>query len=371
MLSIDTIAHVTVTASRSASAPSVFDTGLLLIRDSNYAAAKRLLTFTSAESAASGLIEAGFAATTEAYKAAQKYFSASPAPAKLLVSCYPTSESPAEALAAVLNQTADFYGVCLGQAETDQVILALAAYVEAASAHMALFVPAVGTASSQTAAMALMGALMTAGYSRTMAIFCSAVSDAAAVMGTAMGLQLAHPSTAFSLCYKQIAGMATIDLPENKVEAIEAINGNVYIIRGYTHRLLEKGSMASGSRYDEILYLDMIADRLQNAAVSLLAENPDRMPQTDDASAQFINRFSSILMGFREMGVLAPAAWRGQDAGPIAQGEVLENGFALWADSYDSQSDEDRAAHKAMPIQVALTLAGSLESVVIAVNVQV
>ena len=42
----------------------------------------------------------------------------------------------------------------------------------------------------------------------------------------------------------------------------------------------------------------------------------------------------------------------------------------LWADSYDTQSEADRAAHKAMPVQVALTLAGSLESVVINVNVQ-
>ena len=51
--------------------------------------------------------------------------------------------------------------------------------------------------------------------------------------------------------------------------------------------------------------------------------------------------------------------------------EILENGFALWADSYDDQSDADRAAHKAMPVQVALTLAGSIESIVITVNVQV
>ena len=45
-------------------------------------------------------------------------------------------------------------------------------------------------------------------------------------------------------------------------------------------------------------------------------------------------------------------------------------GFALWADSYDDQSEADRAAHRAVPIQAALTLAGSLESVVITVNVR-
>ena len=102
-----------------------------------------------------------------------------------------------------------------------------------------------------------------------------------------------------------------------------------------------------------------------------MAENPDKMPQTDDSTAQFINRFSSILMGYADRGILASSLWRGADVGPVRNGEIVENGFALWADSYDDQPDADRAAHKAVPIQAALTLAGSLESVVITVNVRV
>jgi hypothetical protein len=52
-------------------------------------------------------------------------------------------------------------------------------------------------------------------------------------------------------------------------------------------------------------------------------------------------------------------------------GRTEEPSATLWTDSYDLQSDADRAAHKAMPVQVALTLAGSVESIVITVNVQV
>ena len=69
--------------------------------------------------------------------------------------------------------------------------------------------------------------------------------------------------------------------------------------------------------------------------------------------------------------MLASSAWRGADIGPVRGGEIIENGFMLWADSYDDQTDADRAAHKAMPVQVALTPAGSIESIVITVNVQV
>ena len=116
---------------------------------------------------------------------------------------------------------------------------------------------------------------------------------------------------------------------------------------------------------------DKIAEDLQNAAVTLLAENPDKLPQTDDSTSQFINRFSSILMTYTDRGVLASTLWRGSDIAPVRSGEILENSFTLWADSYDDQSDADRAAHKVVPVQVALTLAGSIESIVITVNVQV
>ena len=145
----------------------------------------------------------------------------------------------------------------------------------------------------------------------------------------------------------------------------------MYITRGYNHLLLESGTVSGGMRYDEVLYIDEIADALQNAAVNLIAENPDKLPQTDDATAQFINRFSSILMNYTDRGILASAAWRGSDIGPMKSGEIVENGFMLWADSYDNQSDTDRAAHRAVPVQAALCLAGSIESIVITVNVQV
>lgn len=371
MLSIDTIARIVVNAARTTAAPSVFDTGLLLIKDSSYTAAKRLKAYTSGTDAAAGLIADGFAAATEAYKAAVKYFAASPAPGKLLVSCYPSSETPVQALAAVLDETAGFYGIALGAAETDERILALEAAVSAAEKPCMLFLPLTGTPSQAAASGSLLDTLHDRSSRRVIATYASELSDAAAVMGTAMGLQLAGGNSAFALCYKTVPGMTPSDLTQGQIDAIQALGGNVYVTRGYTFRLLEKGSTPSGYRYDEILYMDMIAADLQAAAVSLLAQNTGKLPQTDDSTALFINRFSGILAGYTARGVLASAPWRGTALGGIQPGDVLENGFALWADSYDNQPDADRQAHKAMPISVALTLAGSLESVVISVNVQI
>ncbi|MBR0514384.1 MAG: hypothetical protein IJK06_09085 [Clostridia bacterium] len=54
MLSISTIARVIVNASRAVSVPTSFDTGLLLIKDSNFTAPKRLKTYDSAAAAIAG-----------------------------------------------------------------------------------------------------------------------------------------------------------------------------------------------------------------------------------------------------------------------------------------------------------------------------
>ena len=371
MLSVNPIARVVVNAVRSAASPKAFDTGLLLIKDTSFAAARRMVTCDSSAAALAQLTTWGFTDTSEPYKAALKYFAASPAPARLLLSCYPSSETLVQALTAVLDITASFYGVALGQTETDARILALDEYISALDKPLMLFVPIVGTASAAVASGSLLQALYARHTQRAVPFFCAAVSDAAALMGTAMGLELSHPASAFALCYKTVSGIQPSSLTETEADAIKALNGNVYLTRGYTHLLLEKGTVSSGARYDEILYLDRIADDLQNAAVTLLAENPDRLPQTDDSTAQFINRFTSILSGYTDRGVLASGIWRGADTGPLHAGDTVENGFALWADSYDDQPDADRAAHKAVPVNVGLILAGSIESIVITVNVMV
>lgn len=369
MLSVNSIARVIVNAVRSLGSISSFNTGLLLIRDTSFVAAHRLAVCDSSAAAVAQLTTWGFASSSDPYKAAVKYFAASPAPSRLLLSCYPAAESLAEALGAVLDITASFYGVALGQTETDARMLALDEFISGLDKPLMFFAPVVGSVSSVITSGSFLQTLNGRATKRTMPFFCSAVSDAAALMGTAMGLELANSSKAFALCYKTINGIQPSALTESEATSIKALGGNVYLTRGYTHTVLELGTVASGARYDEVMYIDKIALDLQNAAVAMLAENQNKMPQTDESTSGFITVFSNILMKYTDMNVLATGIWRGAQIGPLNYGDTIENGFVLWADSFDNQSDEDREAHKAMPISIGLNLAGSIESIVITVNV--
>ncbi len=358
MLTNDAIVRVAVNTSAPAPSPTAFDTGLILCQPATFTEAKRLKTYVSA----AALLADGYQTTDEPYKAALKYFSASPAPSALLLSCYPSTETPAQALAAVLELTVAFYGVYICDA-TRSTLAALAAAISASDHPMTLFY-AVGEDDAD-----LFAALKATGTCRALGLYSELPEDGAAVMGLAMGLAAAMTAGAFALCYKTLRGVSPADLTEAEVSAIKAENGNVYVTRGFTRTVLENGATASGLRYDEVLYPDMICSDLQEAAVSILADAPGKLPQTDAASAVFINAFVNILSGYAARGVLATAPWRGGALGPLQPGDVLENGFALWAESYDTQSDADRAAHKAMPVHAALALSGSAETLVITVNI--
>ena len=151
MLSINTIARVAVNVVRSATQPTSFDTGALLVKDSSYAAVKRLRSYANSTEAAAGLIADGFPVSSEPYKAAQKYFAASPSPGRLLVSCYPNSESPVQALDALLEKTEDFYGVALADSRTDAEVLALAEHLAGLDKPAMLFHALTGTSSAAVA----------------------------------------------------------------------------------------------------------------------------------------------------------------------------------------------------------------------------
>lgn len=370
MLTTDAIARVRVSVYTARTVPDALNTALMICRPEAFDETKRYRTYTSA----AALAEDGWDPGGPAYAAAEKYFAAVPAPARLAVSCCGPSESLPQALDAARAVCADFYGVYVCGADAadaaDASALAdLAAHIDASDLPHALFYPFTGTVQDALAPDGIFAALYAAGRGRAFGLYCRAKEDAAAMAGLAMGLSARAGEQAFALCYKTLYGCTASDLTEADAEALKALNANIYVDRGTGRGLLENGAAADGRRFDETLYTDRIAYELRCAAAALLTEQAGRLPQTDVTSALLISRLSRVLNAYTALGVLAPAAWRGDPAGPLEPGDTVANGYALWADPYDTQPDADRAAHKAMPVHAALTLAGSAESVVLNVNV--
>ena len=366
MLSFDSIVQVRVNSAVLPSLGNSFSTGLILCpgeSPSGSGDVPRL--FARLED----MISAGFVESDPAYLAAAAYFAADPGPDRVYVAFYAQGASPADALRQILNsETHDFYGVFCCET-TPARLAALAADFSTFASRQMLFLASTAPVTEGIAAGGLFHETYEKGFSRVLVVQGADIYAGAAVMGLAMGLSRLYGLDAFALCYRPVGGMEPLALSESDVAAIKALNGNVYVRRGNNLSLFENGSTASGARFDEVLTLDRIAADLQSAALSLLTSGQGKLPQTDETSAVFINRFSSVLAGYTASGALATGKWRGNPVGALQPGDIIEGGYRLWADSYDLQSDADRAAHKAMPIHVALCLSGSVETLLIDVDV--
>ena len=365
MLSLSSIVRVRVNPASAAASPDAFSTGLILAPAAGAVAAADRLRLCASPA---DLLSGGFAPSDPAYLAARAYFSADPAPDRAYVGLYGPDEAPLAALHEILASTEDFYAFCLCDPAEARMI-PLIEGLDSLGGRILLFCGATGSVSDALREEGLLTKAHATGSDRILTVYGADAYAAAALLGTAMGLSRANPEGAFSLCYRRVPGMLPVELTDSEVLRLKAVGCNVYITRGRSRKLLEPGSMVSGRRFDEVLILDRIAADLQEAAVSLLTEGPGRLPQTDASSAVFINRFTAVLAGYAAAGALAPGVWRGGSVGSLSPGDVVENGFLLWADSYDAQSDADRAARKAMPIHIALCPAGSVETLEIQLDV--
>lgn len=365
MLSLSPIVEVRVSASPAPASPSAFSAGLILAPSAGEIPEEdRLRVFASA----ADMLAAGFTPASPAYLAALAYFAASPAPDRVLVGLYPAADDPAAGLRAVLDATRDFYGVFVC-ADSSDALIPLAEAVPSLPGRFVLFCGAAGSVSDALSESGLLKKAFATGSDRILTVYGCDLYAPAALMGTAMGLSRAWADSAFALCYHRVPGMLPTDLTESRIADLKAVNANVYITRGASRLLLENGTVVSGKRFDEVHALDRIAADLQEAALEMITSESGRLPQTDETSAAFINRFSAVLSAYTARGILAAAPWRGRASGSLQPGDVISNGYLLWADSYDQQSDADRAAHKAMPIHAALCLSGSVETLVIDVDV--
>ena len=421
MLTMDPVVKVNVSVELTTTVQSVFDVGAIVGPSSVIDATTRFKSYASLAE----MVDDGYTATAPEYVAAQKYFGVSPAPASVVIVHYdtdpdaepydasadyavgdycthdtkiwqcntpitggeawnaehwdevtPTTDTPAIALADAVEKGAEFYGVYYApKASADNATIktntiGIDGWLNSRDSGVQ-FYGVTGTASEITAVDGLMASFKSGASKRAVGMACTSdISDAAGLMGVAMGMARTHTSSAFALCYKSIATATANIFTEANVVTIKGSNGNVYVSRTKNRASIENGTTASGLRYDEVLYLDMIAADLQVACFNLIANSDVKLPQNESTTTLFKNVVARVLEGYYGRGVLATAAWRGLPIVTVQTGDTIEHGYYMWADLYDNQTAEDRVAHKAMPMTILLCLSGSVESIVLNLQVQ-
>lgn len=371
LLTLDSIVKVDVAIASAATVSSQrFDVGLLVSSETAGAdgpsANVRAKTYTALSEVLSD-----YANTTQTYKLAEKYFSASPTPRALVIGYAASGETPEATISAIRDVTTDWYGIIWVGNGTDAVanntLYAIEAYLEEIDSGM-LFFNVSGTVSTIVAAEPLSRLTSDRAY-RAVPVFTATKEEVGAVMGTAMGCANAYSEQTWQMCYRSINGMTpNTSLTEAEITALRGVNCNVYVTRATDMNLFERGATASGLRIDEVISMDRIAEEIRDSIVALMVNN--KLPQNDNTSTRFMAAINAVLERYASIGVIDSGIWRGDAIGELNAGDVLERGYVVYADSFDNQAYEDRVARKGMPITVGLCLSGSVESVEINVTVQ-
>jgi hypothetical protein len=194
---------------------------------------------------------------------------------------------------------------------------------------------------------------------------------AAAVMGVEMGLNTGLAGSFFTTAHKQLVGIAPepSTLTQTQYSNILAAGFNVYA-NFSPYELYEPGFMSNGAPSFLWLNLAGLVQTLQLNELGVLESNP-AVPQTNSGEHLLIQAANAAGQTYQNIGFLADGIWRGQTINipgvALTYGQAIPGGFLTQAQPYSAQSQNDKAACKAMPLYVAVTSAGAVQSLLIGV----
>lgn len=263
-----------------------------------------------------------------------------------------------------------FYGFqLLGAVQADYI--ACAGYVEASGNKHIFFITTQDSGvlvSVTTSDIAYQ--LSQLAYHRSFTQFSSttqhAVASAAARMLTT---DYTGNNTVIDLMYKQEPGIVPENLTPAQADSVDTKCANVFVEYDNNTAIIQRGRTASGLFLDIITGTDWLSLTIQAALYNLLYTSSTKIPQTDAGMNLLVNAVEAVCAQGVTNGLLAPGTWETGGFGILNQGDFLVKGYYVYAPKVSTQNVADRAARRAVPIQVAAKLAGAVQTISLVINV--
>lgn len=374
-LPLDPIANIMVNLSARSAVRKAFNLALLMgdVGDSVDFGSARIKTYESTTE----MLQDGFTTSDRLYKAAALIFGQSKTPPKVAIGkatkTDETLESPLATLQACREDDGEWYvGIYCGALTNDQII-ECAKYIESVSPDTVFAYTTNDAKVMDIEDGGIFKKLKDLSYRKSFGQYSSKNDDAVcAIIGWAMGAMTGTINSAFTLAYKTEVGVETENssslFSSSKVNAIKGNNGNVYINRGSYYNVFEEGTMADGTWFDEVIYLDKYKNDMQLAVMDLLYQN-NKIAQTEAGMTRIKDAIKVVCEDMNRIGFIATGVWKSNDILNLAYGATLPSGYMIQSEPIDKQSQADRDARKAPPIYVSLKLAGAIHHVTIQVDV--
>ena len=126
--------------------------------------------------------------------------------------------------------------------------------------------------------------------------------------------------------------------------------------------------------YDNVYNITWLVFALQVAGFNALATTPTKIPQTEPGMAVLRAAYIDVLQQATVNGFIGPGAWNSPElfGSPTdLRRNILNQGYYIYNQPVNQQSQTQRAARQAPLIQIAIKYQGAIQSTSVIVNVNV
>lgn len=283
------------------------------------------------------------------------------------------AESPVACATALATFSTAWYGLMFGASvmPTDDQSIAVSDFIEALDIKRNYGVTIQNTNILSAAVTDDLASRMKAGgYKQSWCQFSTSSAYAvASFFGRAFSVDFNANRSTITLMYKQEPGITAEDLDENEAGVLKDKRCNVFASYINDTAIIQYGVMSGSAYFDEIHGLDWFQDAVQNTCYNLLYTSKTKIPQTDAGANQFTSAIAGVCDEAVNNGLVAPGTWLADGFGQLEYGQYLKEGYYIFTQSMALQSQSDRDARIAPPIQVAIKLAGAIQELDVLVNV--
>lgn len=370
-LPLSDIVNVSVTLEPQATSTRNFGS-FLILGDSKVLDNKTLHLYESLDALATD----GFTVDSPEYNAAKVFFAQSPQPSTLYIARMDfegTENDLRQAVLGLSQSSCDWYGLgfAFSKEIDNQQIVEVAKDIEGFSPSRTLWVTTRAVGSIQENSDNNLAYLLNkAKLSRTWCQYSSSNPYAAiSAFARIATVDYTGENTTLTLKFKNEPTIESETLTSSQYKVLASRKCNVFVLLQNGESIIQEGYMSDGTWADTRIGVDSLQNNLQVAGFNLLYSD-NKIPLTDEGMTTLKNAYDQVCQQYVTNGFFAPGLWDGPDIGILKTNHMLNNGYYIYAPPIATQSSADRAARKAVTMQIACKLAGAVHFSNLIVNVR-
>ena len=370
-LPLSDIVNVSVTLEPQATSTRNFGS-FLILGDSKVLDNKTLHLYESLDALATD----GFTVDSPEYNAAKVFFAQSPQPSTLYIARMDfegTENDLRQAVLGLSQSSCDWYGLgfAFSKEIDNQQILEVAKDIEGFSPSRTLWVTTREVGSIQENSDNNLAYLLNkAKLSRTWCQYSSSNPYAAiSAFARIATVDYTGENTTLTLKFKNEPTIESETLTSSQYKVLASRKCNVFVLLQNGESIIQEGYMSDGTWADTRIGVDSLQNNLQVAGFNLLYSD-NKIPLTDEGMTTLKNAYDQVCQQYVTNGFFAPGLWDGPDIGILKTNHMLNNGYYIYVPPIATQSSADRAARKAVTMQIACKLAGAVHFSNLIVNVR-